>query len=243
MRELELELLSSDDPVRLAAALYDYGETLMAQGKLKESLQHLDLALKLSREEVGPDHPTTIDYQSTLALLYWEQGKFDHATMAYREVLRHRSQSLGEAHVKTICTMSDLAASLFQQGSNDESKAQLDRAVTLAKEHLAARHPDRLTILSNAASIYRELGQPDLELADETFDLSRRVKGDDNPETLNAMMEYARALICSKQLGLALEIMKLCVFHTNENYGPDHHLATARTVELDKLQELQGQQR
>lgn len=243
MHILKLELVSSDAPGRQAAALHDYGKTLMAQGEFKDSLHNLNQALEMSREQNGPDHPTTIQYQSTLALLYWEQGNFDEATTAYREVLGHRSKSLGEAHAKTICSISDLAGSLFLQGLNNESKAQLDRAVTLAKEYLEARNPDRLAILCNAASIYRALGRPDLELAHESFDLSRRVKGDDNPETLNAMMEYAGALVCNKQLGVALEIMKLCVLRTTRKHGQDHHLTTARATELAKVQEMQRQQR
>jgi tetratricopeptide (TPR) repeat protein len=88
-RELGLDLESGDDQIQLAEAFNDYGSTLMAQGKFKDSLHNLDQALKISREAVGSDHPTTIDYQSTLASLYFAQGNFNDATTALRKVVRH----------------------------------------------------------------------------------------------------------------------------------------------------------
>jgi tetratricopeptide (TPR) repeat protein len=165
--------------------------------KVQDLLHNLDQALRVSTEAVGSDPPTTINCQSTLALLNWEQGNFNDATMALRKILRRGQKSLGEARGKAISTMSDLAACLFKLGSSSEPKAQINRAVKVAKAHLEAHDLDRFAILRNAAGIYRRRDQPDLELSYESFDLSRRVKRDDNSETLSAMIEYAQALICN----------------------------------------------
>ena len=139
--------------------------------------------------------------------------------------------------------MSDLAAGLFGLGLKKDSKTQIDGAVRLARKYLEVRDPSRPSILSNAASIYRELGQFDLELAFESFDLSRLAKGDDCPETLSAMMEYARALLCSDQHKVGREIMKLCVLRTERKYGLNHCLTNARAEELARTQGMQDERR
>jgi tetratricopeptide (TPR) repeat protein len=242
-RVLELCISSGNDLVTLAAAFSDYGSTLMAQGKFNDAQENLVQALKLSREAVGSDHSDTVNYQSTLAVLYSRQHNFYDATKTFRKVLSHREKSLGEAHGATIATMSDLASCLLLLGLKNDSKSQIDRAVRLAKEHLASRDPDRLSTLSNAASIYGALGQPNLELSFESFDLFRLTMGDDNPETLTAMMEYARALIRSNQLEVGREIMKLCILRTERKYGLNHQLTTGRAGVLAKVQEVQDERR
>jgi len=168
--------------------------------------------------------------------------EFDAAVRIGSQVLRNREKSLGEGHHKTILSMSDQAASLLAVGQRDESKALIDRAVKLAKEHLGTFDPDRSSVLSNAAAMYRGLGLYRLacELPFESYDSARRVKGDDSPEILSAMMEYARCSILAGILQAGWKGLKLCVEHTKRKYEPDHSSTIARAQGLADSRQQRG---
>jgi len=241
-RILDSVLSRHEDPMTAASAYGAYGQTLLEQGRLDDSKHNLVQAVELSKAAVGSEHPKALDYQATLASLHFTMREFDAAVRIGSQVLRNREKSLGEGHHKTILSMSDQAASLLAAGQRDESKALIDRAVKLAKEHLGTFDPDRSSVLSNAAAMYRGLGLYSLacELSFESYDSARRVKGDDSPETLSAMMEYARCCILAGIPQAGRKSMKLCVEHTKRKYGPDHPLTMARAQELADTQEQCG---
>jgi hypothetical protein len=225
-----------------ASAYGAYGQTLLEQEKLDDSKHNLVQAVELSKAAVGSEHPKALDYQSMLVLLHFTLGDFHAAVRIGGQVLRNREKSLGEGHHKTILSMSNQAASLLTVGERVKSKALIDRAVKLARGHLGTFDPDRSSVLSNAAAMYRGLGLYRLacELSFESYDSARRVKGDDSPETLSAMMEYARCSILAGILQTGWEGMKLCVELTKRKYGPDHSLTIARAQELADSQEQRG---
>lgn len=241
-RILDSVLSRDKDPMTAASAYAAYGQTLQEQGELDDSKRNLVQAVELSNTEVGSEHPKALHYQSMLASLHFTMGEFDAAVRIGGQVLRNREKSLGEGHRQTILSMSDQAASLLVVGQRDESKALIGRAVELARGHFETFDPDRSSVLSNAAAMYRGLGLRRLasELAFESYDSARRVKGDDSPETLSAMMEHARCSILAGILQTGWEGMKLCVERTRRKYGPDHWLTIARAQELADSQEQRG---
>lgn len=228
-------VLSRDkDPMTAASAYAAYGQTLSEQGKFDDSKRNLVQAVEFSHTAVGSEHPEDLHHQSTLASLHFTMGEFDAAVRIGSQVLRNREKSLGEGHHETILSMSDQTASLLAVGQRDESKALIDRVVKLAREHLGTFDPDRSSVLSNGAVMYRGLGLYRLacELSFESYDSARRVKGDDSPDTLSAMMEYARCSILVGILQPGRESMRLCVERTKRTYGHDHPLTIARAQEL-----------
>jgi tetratricopeptide (TPR) repeat protein len=241
-RILDSVLSRHEDRMTAASAYGAYGQTLLEQEKLDDSKHNLVQAVELSKAAVGSEHPKALDYQSMLVLLHFTLGDFHAAVRIGGQVLRNREKSLGEGHHKTILSMSNQAASLLTVGERVKSKALIDRAVKLARGHLGTFDPDRSSVLSNAAAMYRGLGLYRLacELSFESYDSARRVKGDDSPETLSAMMEYARCSILAGILQTGWEGMKLCVELTKRKYGPDHSLTIARAQELADSQEQRG---
>lgn len=241
-RILDSVLSRDEDPMTAARAFGAYGETLLEQGKSDDSKRNLVQAVELSKTAVGSEHPEALEYQAMLASLHFTLGDFHTAIRIGSQVLRNREKSLGEEHHKTILSMSDQAASLLSVGKRDESKAQVDRAVELARRHLGTRDPDRCKVFSNAAAIYHALGLYHLasELSFESYDSARRVKGEDSPETLSAMMEHCRSLIRGGELQAGREGMKLCVQRTKRKYGQNHPLAIYRARQLADSQEERG---
>lgn len=220
-----------------ASAFGAYGNTLMEKGKLDDSKANLAEAVALSMSAVGSEHPSTLDHLSDLAVLHLKLREFHTAARIGDEVLGSRVKTLGEEHHETISSMSDQATYLFLVGQRNQSKALIGRAVELARRHLGTRDPGRSSIISNAAAMYRALGQYCLssELSLESFDSARHVKGEDSPETLSAMMEYSRSVVHNGELQTGREIMKLCVQRTKRRLGSDHELTIGRAKELADL--------
>jgi tetratricopeptide (TPR) repeat protein len=241
-RILDSVLSRGEDRMTAASAYGAYGVTLLEQGRLDDSKHNLVQAVELSKAAVGSEHPKVLAYQSKLLSLHFELGDFHAAVRIGGQVLRNLERSLGEGHHETISSMSNQAASLLAVGERVKSQALIDRAVKLARDHLGTFSPSRSSVLSNAAAMYRELGLNRLasELSFESYDSARRVRGDDSPETLSAMMECARCSILAGILGTGWEGMKLCVERTKRKYGPDHPLTMARAQELADLQKERG---
>jgi hypothetical protein len=135
--------------------------------------------------------------------------------------------------------MSDLAVYLARASRFEESKMEINRALELSRSHLGDENPQTIRIVVNAASLYMamNLWPAAEELAYAGMVSSRRINGEDHPETLTAMFEHARCLLHEGECQAAVEGMRLCVLRTERKYG-DSGLLTSRRAELAQAEKL-----
>lgn len=204
----------------------------MAQGRLDISKTYLLQAVDLSMEVVGPNHPTTLTYQSDVALLHERLGEYQTAIEIESKLLEERASVLGEDHPSTIETMGKRATFLFHDGQDKKSEEQLDRTVELLKSGREAYDPGLGNVLANAACIHRLIGRYTTarELSCQAYDVIKNCEGEDSQSTLSAMAEYSLCLMNEAQ-----ETMRRCVQHTKEKYGTVHQLTLKRVGELEHM--------
>ncbi|MGC9187650.1 MAG: tetratricopeptide repeat protein, partial [Fervidicoccaceae archaeon] len=90
-------------------------------------------ALEIKIRSLGRNHPDVAATMSTLAVLYFEQGKYSEAEPLYREALEILIKSLGRNHPDVAATMSTLALLYFEQGKYSEAKMLLLDALEIYK--------------------------------------------------------------------------------------------------------------
>ena len=229
---LRYAISRDEKPLKKAKAYYTYGVTLMAQEKLDDSKTYLLQAVDLSMKAVGPNHPTTLTYQSDVAMLHDRLGQYRTAIEIESKVLEERASVLGEEHPSTIETMGKRATFLFHDGQDKKSEEQLDRAVELLRSRREAYDPGLGTVLANAACIYRSIGRYNTarELSCQAYDVMKHCEGEGSPSTLSVMAEYSLCLMSEAQ-----ETMKRCVQHTKQKYGTCHQLTVKRVRELEHM--------
>lgn len=231
-RILRYAISRDEKPLKKAKAHHTYGITLMAQGKLDDSKTCLLQAVDLSMKAVGPNHPTTLTYQSDVATLHDRLGEYQTAIQIESKVLEERASVLGEEHPSTIETMGKRATFLFHDGQDKKSEEQLDRAVGLLKSRREAYDSGLGTVLANAACIYRSIGRYTTarELSCQAYVVMKHCEGEESPSTLSVMAEYSLCLMNEAQ-----ETMKRCVQHTKQKYGACHQLTMKRVRELEHM--------
>lgn len=231
-RILRYAISRDEKPPKKAKAHHTYGITLMAQGKLDDSNTYLLHAVDLSMKAVGPNHPTTLTYQSDVALLHDRLGEYQTAIQIEIKVLEERASVLGEGHPSTIETMGKRATFLFHDGQDKRSEEQLDRAVGLLKRRREAYDAGLGTVLANAACISRSIGRYTTarELSCQAYDVMKRCEGEESPSTLSVMTQYS---LCP--MNEAQETMKRCVQHTKPGHGTCHQLTMKRVRELEHM--------
>lgn len=173
----------------------------MAQEKFHDSKTYLLQAVDLSMKAVGPNHLTTLAYQSDVALLHDRLGEYQTAIEIESKVLEQRASVLGEEHPGTIETMGKRAIFLFHDGQEKRSEEQLDRAVGLLKSRREAYDSGLGTVLMNAANNYRLIGRYTTarELSAQAYDVMKHCEGEDSHGTLSAMAEYSLCLVNEAQ--------------------------------------------
>ena len=77
---------------------YNQFSELYAQGRYQEAVPFAEKAVRLNKQEIGPDHPTTATLLNDLANLYHAQGRYAEAEPLYQRAVAIREKSLGPDH-------------------------------------------------------------------------------------------------------------------------------------------------
>ena len=83
-------------------------------------------ALKIAKENVGPDHPAVAMSLNNLALLYATQGNYAKAEPLYKRSLAIREKALGPGHPDVAASLENLAY-LYRAKKRNKEALELDK--------------------------------------------------------------------------------------------------------------------
>ena len=110
-------------------------------GRLDAMLGSKEEKLRLSREQLGPEHPDTLGAMHNLAISYRHAGRLEEALGLFEESLRLRREQLGPEHPNTLEAMNNLAVLLNDLGRLPDALLLLRRASTESPVlHAAVRY-------------------------------------------------------------------------------------------------------
>ncbi len=170
----------------------------LKRGEFQDYQQELALALEYfskaadlqSKLGLEGDFASTI---SSLAYLYYLQGRYNQAEPLFRQALELSKRLLGENHPDVAANLDNLAELYESQGRYDQAEPLLLQALELRKRLLGEEHPDVATSLNNLAVLYGSQGRYDQAepLYLQALELRKRLLGEDHPDVATSLNNLA----------------------------------------------------
>ncbi|TVY64167.1 Calcium-independent phospholipase A2-gamma, partial [Lachnellula suecica] len=158
------------------------------QGKLKEAEQLSIQIIEAQKKILKADHSDLMSSMSTLAMIFASQERWKEAEDMHTHVLDVLKKTLGPTHFRTLASMANLAAAFRGQDRNKEAE-NLDVFVLKIRKGLDPESGNTLRSMHNLAADLFDQGpkagrkEEALELGTECIRLSKKILGDDHPQT------------------------------------------------------------
>jgi serine/threonine-protein kinase len=125
---------AKEDRETLAKIHFALGSLYTEHRRIDLALPHLEAALGLDRERLGPDHAVVIEDMEAIAIALDLSGQHADAERRFRDVLTRRHAMVGPDHVDFARAQMNLAVNLGYQNRYPEAETFYQRAlVTLQR--------------------------------------------------------------------------------------------------------------
>ena len=187
MSEFGLKDMYYDDGhIKFAYVFYQVGNWNGAEKLLL-------VVVKQRSEQLGSDHPDTLQSMEDLAQTYWRQGRWAEAEKLELNVMNACRATLGPDHPDTLWSMANLASICAEQGKLDEAGKLNVLVLNASRAKLGSAHLDTVHAMSNVAFIYLKQGRWDdaEKLQIDVMNVRTKKLGPDHPDTLRSMGNLA----------------------------------------------------
>jgi len=212
------------EPGLEAAARNGMGVMLRMQGKLPEALAHLQRALELQEQALGPDDPNVAALTGNIGLALNEQGKPEEALVHLRRALAIQEATLGPSHPKLAATLGNIGTVLMNQGKLDESLVHHQRALAIQEQALGPDHIEVASTLGNIGGVYMGQGKlpAALEHMQRAVAVQERTLGPRHPDLAIILDGIGSVLHAQKRPDEALAYHQRALAIQEETLGPTH---------------------
>jgi tetratricopeptide (TPR) repeat protein len=217
------DLGSEGDQKRLDL-LWGYGECLDYDGRYYEAEAAYKVVMEARINQLGADHPRTLDHVSNIAIMLLKQGKYEEAEGMNRRALDGREKVLGKDHLDTLISVNNLAIILAEQGKYEEAEGINRRALDGREKVLGKDHPDTLMSVSNLATVLVDQGRyEEAEQMDrQALGGREKVLGKDHPDTLTSVNNLGQVLEKREKYEEAEEMNRRALDSREKVLGKDH---------------------
>jgi tetratricopeptide (TPR) repeat protein len=148
-----------EQPLVEAAIRTTIGSAYNNLGESQLAIPHLEWAVKLREDHLGPDHPDTLDSKHSLAMAYIERGRHQEAIVLCQEIVESRKARLGPDHPETLARLGSLANAYTRAGQWDTSVQLCEQLLEKRQALYGPTHPDTLGTLQHLAQCYAYMGR------------------------------------------------------------------------------------
>lgn len=114
-----------------ARALFNLGVVLFRQGELNEGQRHLDRALSIQEDVLGPTDQAVARTRSHLAMLLYRRGDYEESRRQYEHALEIAEARLGHDNPETANILRSLAVTLNALQDPDGARQRLNEALAI----------------------------------------------------------------------------------------------------------------
>lgn len=230
-------------PMLRARLLHTAATTLGEVGLLQRSLEEQRRALDIYREQLGDEHPDTIDQINDLGFCHSQLGAYAEAERCYKEALEARRRTLGDEHPDTIVVRHNLASVVHRQGRVNDAIGAMRSVVADRARILGENDPDTLSSKNSLAVFLMmtrafEEAEPILR---SVLDGYRQLYGEEHPDTLLTLENLGASLIEQGKQEEVERVQRDILDIRRRTLGDDHP-DTMRSINLVGFV-LQAQQR
>ncbi|MCI0460669.1 MAG: serine/threonine-protein kinase [Gemmataceae bacterium] len=213
-----------DQPLIEAAIRHTVGKAYAELGAFATAQDHLEKAVRLFREHLGPDEPGTLEVMEDLGMLHRDNRKGDWGEAIHLECLQARRRVNGEKDHATLTTMTHLAGVYVWKNELSKAEELLVRVLDGNVDVLVQKDILFLDAANYLALTYRGLGQ--LEKAEALFEkaleAAKRRGGADPNLLLGLMNNLATVYSARGKYREAEELFLKCLEDSRKLLTEDH---------------------
>jgi tRNA A-37 threonylcarbamoyl transferase component Bud32/tetratricopeptide (TPR) repeat protein len=177
-----------------AQAQAQIGSGLLLGGRAGEALPHLEAAIALRSEVVGPRHASLVISYSDTAAAYSRAGELDRAIelLGIAKEIVEQPEHAGDRHRGRVLV--NLGAMLREAGRDDEAEVLYRGAITAFEHEHGPDHPYVAYALNNLGTLLIERDNAEaVRLLSRALDLREGELGPDHPKVAIVVANLARA--------------------------------------------------
>ena len=183
----------ADAPLARASLHATIGRTYQNLGLYDVAAPHVEEAVAIRTQELGPDAIETIDAIAVQASLLLEMDQLAAAVELLENARERLIATLGADHPRTTALTTDLATALGTAGDNERGRELLEETLATQRAILGSDNPETLATINNLATSYQRANRfADAErLSREALDGFTKLLGADHPQVLRAQNNHA----------------------------------------------------
>ena len=162
--------------------------------------------------------------QNTLAVAYFQAGRFAEADALFRGLLATRRRVDGPNHVETLAVAGNLGSVLLEQGKDSAAEAVFRDTLERQRAALGPEHGSTLLTAGNlAVALQNQRKYAEAEpLVRDTLAIKQRVLGEEHLSTLLKATNLTLLLTHTGQHAAAEELGRDTLAQAQRTLGPDH---------------------
>jgi len=170
-----------DEPLVEASIRVTLGWTYRMLGELNAAEPHLGRALQIREEQLGPEHPETLETMGQLVWVYFDQGRFGKAERLCAKELEISRRIFGEEHLTTLIHMKFLGFAYMNLGLYDKAEQLYSKAAQILR-----MQGEEYPISGHFGMLYKKQGRyAEAEtMFSKQLEICQRERGDEHPYTL-----------------------------------------------------------
>ncbi|MFC1603550.1 tetratricopeptide repeat protein [Planctomycetota bacterium] len=182
-----------NEPLVEASIRLTIGHTYKSLGQYETAESHLKRAKVIYQEELGEEHPDTLESIHRLSVLYRDQGQYEEAEPLLSQNFETCKHVFGDEDPNTLNSMSSLAVLYMEQGRYEEAEKLQFKALEIKKRVRGEEHPDTLDSMNSLAIVYRYQNKYEEAeiLYNKALEISKRVLKEEHPLTLSCINNLA----------------------------------------------------
>jgi tetratricopeptide (TPR) repeat protein len=166
---------------------------LIKAREFAEAMIRAQEVFEKAEDELGPEHPYTLDSAANLGKVYERGRRHDKAEALYKRVLKATLRLFGREHERTSLALQNLAAVYLAKGNIDEAQKLFKRLVETDAKIFGPDHLQTLNSTDFLAKTYLKQGHVEKaeKLHKKAHEIRKRVLGADDPRTLRSTTNLA----------------------------------------------------
>ena len=133
-------------------------QILRSEKRYQEEEPLLQDALADLVRQKAPDPALVAAALNNLAVLRFDQGRYQESVDLELESIRVWEMALGKEHPSLVVPLNDLATAYLKVTRFDDADAAYRRAINICRETLGVNHVEYAALLKNYAVVLRKLG-------------------------------------------------------------------------------------
>ncbi len=183
---------------------------------------HLQKALALRRESLGPSHPDVAKSLKALGVLDAMRGRLPEAKAAFQQALEIQEASLGRVHPDIAATLNNLAGVWIAEGHPERAELLLRRGLAIRESTLPPGHPDFAANLEALACFYEDYPREAVPLHRRALAISEKSLGPSHPRTLLIVTNLGNDLAALGRWSEAEAFLQRAIEAREKVLGPQH---------------------